>query len=176
MPVPAEPAKAAKAPEPVPVAAAEPPVAAVPDARCGPSTTGPLKPGGTVRFGKAPTTPGTTGIPGRIHPVPKIVHGQASATGGYDIPAMRRFLRRRNQDFSWCYEQELAQNSDLAGTVTLMFTIGGDGKVTQGCARGITSSLETCIDAATKKVQFPPPVDAKPVDVTYPLDFTGEWP
>ena len=120
--------------------------------------------------------PGTSGTNAPVHPYPMLVHGPGTASGGYDPKLVHRYLRRREQKLKYCVEQELLQNSELAGQVWLMFTIGGDGKVTRGCARGITSSIETCIDEVTKSIEFPPPPDGKPVEVTYSLDFTAEWP
>ena len=73
-----------------------------------------------------------------------------------------------------CYEMELRLNPQLTGKVSIRFTIGADGRITD--VEIINSTLgstevENCITRRIRRWEFPPPEEGEVV-VTYPFVFT----
>ena len=69
--------------------------------------------------------------------VPAVKVGDPSAQDGLDKAIIRRYIKRNVQKIQYCYEKELISNPQLAGTVTVRFTIGTDGAVSQSTGHGM---------------------------------------
>jgi len=75
-----------------------------------------------------------------------------------------------------CCQDAAKAGLKLSAEITLTFTIGLDGKSTGTPKVTLTApqpSLEKCLVAALKGIQFPQP-QAAPVPVTVTLSFTGK--
>lgn len=95
----------------------------------------------------------------------------ASAPGKMDKAVIGREVKRNIAKIRYCYEKELARTPDLAGTVTVSFVIGADGRVTSSRASGMgNTAVESCAAALIQRIQFPKPEKA-PVAVNYPFTF-----
>jgi hypothetical protein len=95
---------------------------------------------------------------------------RVTVTGGALDPALaRRVLRRNLEKLQYCYEKELLAKPEISGTVTLRFTIGGDGHVTGATATGVDPEVASCEQSIIAAMELPKPTDGKPVAVTAAL-------
>lgn len=115
---------------------------------------------------------GKGGMRGRRASMPKVSIGNASASGDLDKNIIRRYIRQKLPQIRHCYERQLVVKANLSGTVTTQFVISGNGAVISSRAGGIgDSSVEKCVAAAIRSIQFPKPTGGGLVNVTYPFKF-----
>jgi len=130
--------------EPEPVAAAPPPAVAMkPRARRAPKRA------------PTPTTPGQA----------------AQAT--CDSAKVDRVMRRHARAVQACFQSHVAPNPTLASRVTLRFTIGADGKVSQARpvrANAMDAGVTACLLRVVKAIRFPR--SATSCTAVLPLVFT----
>ena len=92
--------------------------------------------------------------------------------GSLDKSIIRRYIRRRLAQITYCYEKLLISTPKLAGTVTASFTIAEDGHVASATATGMNHpELESCIAGIVKSIEFPSAEHGGVVQVTYPFTF-----
>jgi TonB family protein len=73
-----------------------------------------------------------------------------------------------------CYEKELRKDPELSGTVTVGFTVGARGTVTEAAVKQSTlknKEVEGCMIEDIKGWIFPEPRGGQPVPITYPFKF-----
>jgi len=115
---------------------------------------------------------GKGGMRGRRPRPPQVNIGNATATGDLDKNIIRRYIRKKLPQIKYCYEKQLLVKPSLAGTVTTVFTISGNGAVISMAASGMGSKeVENCVGAAVKGIQFPKPKGGGLVNVRYPFTF-----
>jgi len=115
---------------------------------------------------------GRGGMHGRKARPPQVNIGHATATGDLDKNIIRRYIRKKLPQIKYCYEKQLLVKPKLAGTVVTNFTISGNGAVISVSASGIgDGSVESCVAAAIKSIQFPKPKGGGLVNVRYPFTF-----
>ena len=85
---------------------------------------------------------------------------------------IRRYVNRNLTQLETCYTDQLAANKRLEGMLTVTFTIGGDGKVTNAKASGTTKPLRQCVEKSLTAIVFPKPKNGKPTQVSYPFRLT----
>ena len=85
------------------------------------------------------------------------------------------FVRSRNPQLQFCYEETRASNPSLAGSTTIGVLLGPDGTVTRADllrrsweGRG-AEQVESCVLAKVKNWKFPPAEDVSP---TRPYSFS----
>jgi len=94
-------------------------------------------------------------------------HGRLAVSGRLHPDQIRRVMRESFGSFEKCYEA-LPQ---LASTnATLRFTIGEQGRVTQGQVTAESQQLRECMRAALFTLVFPTPIEGV-VAVEYPIAF-----
>jgi Ca-activated chloride channel family protein len=94
-------------------------------------------------------------------PAPTLVGGEL------DKDIIRRAVRRKEYQLTYCYERELLTAPKLAGTVNASFTINDGGHVSGAVAVGLGNAVvEACIAEALKSLEFPRP-QSGPVRVSY---------
>ncbi len=95
--------------------------------------------------------------------------------GVIDRDAIEAAILAHRDEFILCYEKEInAENPNLAGQVVPSFVIGSSGRVTQAGVSSSTiknSNVERCVLGVLKRIQFPIPVGAGVVQVTYPFKY-----
>ncbi|MBE7449057.1 MAG: AgmX/PglI C-terminal domain-containing protein [Kofleriaceae bacterium] len=106
---------------------------------------------------------------GRIA-LPLTRFGNVTAEGELDRAIIRRYLRRAVPKLTYCYEQRLLTQPSLAGTVTTDLVIDGQGRVTSARSKGVDPSVERCVAAVVKAIEFPRP-HAGIVRVSFPIEF-----
>jgi TonB family protein len=89
---------------------------------------------------------------------PQVGTGVVHTQGTLDKEIVRRIIRQHLNEVKYCYELQLPRHPDLAGRITVQFTIAAEGKVTASLVQ--TSSLnnaavESCIVQATRRWEFP---------------------
>jgi hypothetical protein len=129
---------------------------------------------GTIGTGKYGTIGGaSTGAGGaaRTTAVPPTKVGTPTVKGQLDVEIIKRYVKRYLAKVTYCYEKALLATPGLAGTVTVDFTIGADGKVATSSARGVDADVSTCVGAAIKAIEFPAPSDGKVVSVNQAFTF-----
>lgn len=87
---------------------------------------------------------------------------------------IRRSIQLARQDYARCYKDELKKDPQLAGKVTVSFTIGPNGKVTRATGTGMTPAMNECVAKVFTRMQFPKPTDGGVVNVNYPVIFRPE--
>jgi hypothetical protein len=94
------------------------------------------------------------------------------AAGSLDKPIIRRYIRRQLNQIQYCYEKRLMSRPSLAGTLTVHFTISGDGPVVAATANGLDDAeVEACVAGVIKAIEFPRPDGGGTVQVNYPFEF-----
>ncbi len=91
-----------------------------------------------------------------------------------DRETVMRVVQRHRAEVRYCYERELAQRKDLAGKVTLHFTIGPDGRVVRSGIGDSTlehAGVHRCLEERALRWRFPHPTRGGLVEVRYPFIF-----
>jgi hypothetical protein len=94
-------------------------------------------------------------------------YGRVSVSGRLAPDTIRRVVRDSFGSFRKCYE---ALPQMVPTTATMRFTIGEEGRVTQGEVTAEIQQLGECVRAAMFTLVFPPPVGGV-VTVGYPIVF-----
>jgi TonB family protein len=94
---------------------------------------------------------------------------------GLSRDVVAKVIRRHESEIKFCYEQALQHSPGLSGKVTVMFTIGPAGDVTD--ASIADSSMPTdeaaqCMLQRVKRWRFPEPQGGGVVNVTHPWIFS----
>ncbi len=117
---------------------------------------------------------GKEGLSGRAEKkiVAKASLGVPTVDGSLDQKAVNRIVKRNQPAIKHCYEAELRLNPKLNGKVTVEWTIGSTGAVTN--ASVVSSSLsnsnvEKCILKTVRRWRFPRPEDETVIE--YPFIF-----
>ena len=95
-----------------------------------------------------------------------------SVKGRLPPEVVLRVVKQNLRTFGRCYDDALAHDPQLAGTLDVKFVIGKDGSVS-GVARDARSTVSdpavvACVTAAFAKLSFPAP-ETGVVDVVCPL-------
>ena len=103
-------------------------------------------------------------------PKPPVVSlGSLVSTGDLDRATIRRYIRRRRAQVTYCYEKELQVKQSLRGTVVANFVISAGGAVTEARASGVDREVAACIARTIRSIQFPRPKGGGVVQVRYPF-------
>jgi TonB family protein len=123
--------------------------------------------------------PGPGGIPNglRGHRIADIVCSKCAPvlTPGYDRDLVLKVVRRHQSEIRFCYESELSKAPDLAGKVTVAWTISPTGsvEVAQIAESGLANEkVESCIVQRVKRWTFPEPSGGQEVAITFPWVFS----
>jgi Ca-activated chloride channel family protein len=104
--------------------------------------------------------------------VPIVVIAAPLVVGSLDKTIIRRYVRRQIEKIQYCYDKRLLGHPQLAGTLTVHFTIGPDGRVAAANADGMhDAELETCVADVIKAIEFPRSENGGVVQVNYPFTF-----
>jgi hypothetical protein len=115
---------------------------------------------------------GKGGMRGRKARPPDVRIGNATTTGDLDRNIIRRYIRMKLRQITYCYEKQLLVSPALAGTVVTQFTINGVGAVISVSSGGMGSKeVESCVGNVIKTIQFPKPKGGGLVNVRYPFTF-----
>jgi TonB family protein len=117
---------------------------------------------------------GLGGLAGRRPRGPEIIPGQAVVRGSLDREIIRRIIRRHINEVKFCYESELTKKVNLAGRVSVQFTISATGQVLSSVLQSSTMGnvhVESCVTQAVRRWEFPRPVGGGLVIVSYPFNF-----
>lgn len=98
--------------------------------------------------------------------------GKPIITDGLRRADVKRVVRRRAREAKFCFERAVTQHPQLAGTLTIQWTILPDGAV--GKVRLVEDGLKIdavgrCIMRVIKRWTFPRPDASGSVQVTYPF-------
>jgi len=108
--------------------------------------------------------PSTTGEP----PKPWIQVGYPMVAGGLEKNYVKKKLLMRMTAFKFCYAKALEKNPDVAGKLTVSFTVSPEGNVGSIEAESAffkDDLLLSCIKAKIMSIKFEPPSDGKPAKV-----------
>jgi TonB family protein len=78
--------------------------------------------------------------------------------GTLDKEIVRRIIRQHLNEVKYCYELQLPRHPDLAGRITVQFSIAAEGKVTASLVQASSlnnAAVESCIVQATRRWEFP---------------------
>ncbi len=119
---------------------------------------------------------GAGGLGGRRARAPDVIPGQANVRGSLDKEIIRRIIRRHINEVKYCYETELTKKANLAGRVSVQFTIAATGQVIASVLQSSTMGnlrVENCVVQAVRRWEFPKPLGGGIVIVSYPFNFTA---
>jgi TonB family protein len=119
---------------------------------------------------------GAGGLGGRRARAPDVIPGQANVRGSLDKEIIRRIIRRHINEVKYCYERELVKKANLAGRVSIQFTIAATGQVIASVLQSSTMGnirVENCVVQAVRRWEFPKPRGGGIVIVSYPFNFTA---
>jgi len=97
-------------------------------------------------------------LPGRKPKQVQITVGVAHAQGSLDRDIVRRIIRQHLNEVKYCYEQQLPRHPDLAGRISVQFTIASGGNVTASLMQSSSLNnvaVESCIVQAVRRWEFP---------------------
>lgn len=105
-----------------------------------------------------------------------VKQGKAKVKGSYDNDLIRRVVRSRTNEVRRCYNSGLEEDPQLAGDVTIEFTITGAGKVSKASVArstlGDDKAVASCIARAAKLWKLPKSTDGKDVVVLQPFSLS----
>ncbi len=105
---------------------------------------------------------------------PSIRMGGTSVSGALPPEVIQRIVRQQFGRFRLCYENALRIDPELAGTVTIRFSILSDGSVGGVTPSGsMPAALQGCVAAGFRNIAFPQP-EGGIVTVSYPLRFSPD--
>jgi TonB family protein len=105
---------------------------------------------------------------------PVITTGIVRTVGSLDKEIVRRIIRSHMNEVKFCYEQELTKHADLAGRISVQFSISSLGQVIASVMQSSTMGnvqVESCVVNAVKRWSFPKPEGGGLVMVMYPFSF-----
>lgn len=117
---------------------------------------------------------GAGGFAGRRTATPQTIIGRAVVRGSLDRETIRRIIRHHINEVKFCYESELTKKANLAGRVSVQFTISATGQVITSVLQSSTMGdvrVESCVTQAVRRWEFPKPVGGGLVIVSYPFNF-----
>jgi TonB family protein len=112
-----------------------------------------------------------------VSSIPAVRQKEARVKGALDRDIIRRIVRAHINEIRYCYNQGLARDPNLDGTVTVDFQILGDGKVGDGKVGKSTmpdAAVGECMVLAVKRWSFPKPVNEGTVEVSYPFELSSD--
>ena len=89
---------------------------------------------------------------------------------------IERVVRRHTRGIRYCYERELQNDADLAGRISVNWTVGVDGRIESADITENSmgdSNVERCILREVRRMRFDQP-DGGMVNVTFPFTFRSE--
>ena len=101
-------------------------------------------------------------------PKPMIQVGNPTVGGGLEAGTVKKKLLMRMGAFKSCYAKALEKKPDVAGKITVTFTIspeGTVGSITAETTFFADAPLLSCIKAKIMPMKFEPPEDGKPAKV-----------
>lgn len=104
---------------------------------------------------------------------PSVRMGATSVSGRLPPEVIQRIVRQNFGRFRLCYENGLRNHPDLAGKVTVSFTIKNDGSVSDVKTQTDMgdAAVSSCVGKAFWGLSFPQP-EGGVVKVTYPVMFS----
>jgi hypothetical protein len=105
---------------------------------------------------------------------PVVMPGTVVTKGSLDKEIVRRIIRSHMNEVKFCYEQQLTKHADLAGRISVQFSISPMGQVLTSVMQSTTMGnvqVESCVVNAVKRWSFPKPEGGGLVMVMYPFSF-----
>jgi pSer/pThr/pTyr-binding forkhead associated (FHA) protein len=134
---------------------------------------------GSNTSGKSGSSTGPQGLASKKGFETSYVAPKTVVLGSMDPEILRKILREYLPQFRYCYQQELAFNSeDVKGIVELAFTINKNGHVSRANVNSkggkFSKNGRNCMAKVLKVIEFPKPKGGGRVDVKQPLNFFSE--
>jgi len=85
-------------------------------------------------------------------------------------------IKARMPQIAQCYKKGLQAKADLHGKLVVGFVVTADGSVGAATVQSSTlnnTPVENCIRAQLSSIRFPPPMDGKVLQVSYPFVFSA---
>ena len=118
---------------------------------------------GTIGLGNIGAGPGYHGGPTTVR------LERPAVTGAMDADVVRRVTQRHLNELRFCYEQGLARQPELGGTVEATWTLDPSGRAVEAQVAGVEGNLDpttlSCMRSAWSRWVFPAP-DGEPPRIT----------
>lgn len=131
---------------------------------------------GSIDTGGGQGTGASLGRRGSTAPRASMSRGRPNVNGFLSREQIERVVRRHSRGIRYCYEHELMNDPELAGRISVNWTIDLEGRVSS--ASIVENSMgnrdvEGCIMREVRRMRFDQP-DGGMVVVTYPFTFRAE--
>jgi hypothetical protein len=129
---------------------------------------------GTHGHGRGSGGYGNIDLGGRGKGETRVVPGKTIIQGALSKEEIGRVIRRNLARFKYCYEKQLNSNPNLAGKISVYFTIAPTGSVADASIRETSmndTNVESCVEKVMRSLKFPQPRGGGVVVVTYPFVF-----
>jgi hypothetical protein len=97
---------------------------------------------------------------------PPVISGE-----GIDKSIIKRYIKQRQSQISYCYEKELLAHPTIAGEVKIQFLISPTGVVQSSTGAGFDGAVAGCVANVIQTIAFPAIKSGTPVTVNYPFIF-----
>ncbi|HUQ05689.1 MAG TPA: AgmX/PglI C-terminal domain-containing protein [Kofleriaceae bacterium] len=121
-----------------------------------------------VVLGHAPA-PGSDEAARRGQKLVLVLMGQPQSVGDLDKAIIRRVVKERVPELRACYDQALARDANVSGTINTQFFIAPSGNVSASNASGVKPELAACFARVLGATVFPKPKGGGGVQVNYPF-------
>lgn len=131
---------------------------------------------GTHGHGRGSGGYGNIDLGGRGKGETRVVPGKTIIQGALSKEEIGRVIRRNLARFKYCYEKQLNANPNLAGKISVYFTIAPTGAVADASIRETSmndTNVEECAAKVMRSLKFPQPRGGGVVVVTYPFVFAS---
>ena len=119
--------------------------------------------------GLASAQPGAPNKPRVRREPPTVSIASLVVTGPLEKDIVRRYLRRNNNKFTYCYEKHLLVDDKLKGTLKAAYEITADGTVANAGTMGVEGEAAACTKKVLERIEYPRPKGDKSVAVK--VDF-----
>jgi TonB family protein len=129
---------------------------------------------GTKGSGRGLGGNGSIDLGGRGKDSTRVVPGKTTVVGGLSKDVIMKVIKRHQNEIKFCYEQELQKQPDLAGKVSVLFTIDPAGAVAEANVSETSlnnGNAENCMLSRIRRWKFPEPQGGGVVTVTFPWIF-----
>lgn len=134
---------------------------------------------GKDEYGNFDKSTSTKGILNKKGFETAFVQPETVVLGSIDPELLRKILSEYLQQFKYCYQQELQENSEqIKGIIDLNFRISAEGTVSSVNIKSGNTKFSTkgiaCMSNVLRMINFPRPKGGGLVDVRQPLNFQSE--
>jgi hypothetical protein len=103
--------------------------------------------------------------------LPPVYSTPTISNEGVDRAMIKRAIKQREAQISYCYEKELLARPGIGGEIKISFLIAPTGNVQSSTGTGFDPAVASCVAAVVQGISFPAVKNGTNVAVNYPFIF-----